>query len=42
MGNWSMDISADRINNVWNYKKINIRIKNPPEKKQTIEILTAE
>ena len=41
-GNASMDISADRIDNVWNYKKINIRIKKPIENKQTIEILTAE
>jgi hypothetical protein len=37
-----MDISADRINNKWNYSKIKIRIKNPPEKKQTIEIKTRE
>lgn len=41
-GRASMDISADRINNLWNYKKINIRIKNPPEKKQTIKIITTE
>jgi hypothetical protein len=37
-----MDITADRINNEWNYNKINIRIKNPPEKKQTIELISAE
>ena len=37
-----MDITATRINNKWNYKKINIRIKNPPEKRQTIEIVNAE
>lgn len=42
LGKASMDISADRIDNVWSYKKINIRIKNPLEKKQTIEIITAE
>lgn len=37
-GKASMDISADRINNTWKYNKINIRIKNPPENKQEIEI----
>jgi len=37
-----MDIIADKVNNEWVYKKINIRIKNPPEKKQTIEIIKAE
>ncbi|WP_299223373.1 cytochrome c oxidase assembly factor Coa1 family protein [uncultured Aquimarina sp.] len=35
----SMDISADKINGEWNYKKINIRIKKPIEEKQTIKIL---
>jgi hypothetical protein len=37
-----MDITATRINNKWNYKKINVRIKNPPEKRQIIEIVKAE
>lgn len=37
-----MDIIADRINNEWMYKKIDIRIKNPPEQKQTIEIIKSE
>ncbi|SRX56136.1 cytochrome c oxidase assembly factor Coa1 family protein [Aequorivita sp. CIP111184] len=41
-GKAKLDISADRINNEWNYTKINVRIKNPPESKQTIEILKAE
>tara|TARA_Y100001934_G_C11956515_1_gene587424 strand:+ start:205 stop:651 length:447 start_codon:yes stop_codon:yes gene_type:complete len=41
-GKARMDITADRINGKWNYSKINVRIKNPPEKKQTIEINTAE
>ncbi len=41
-GKASMDISADRIDNTWNYKKINIRIKKPIENKQIIEILTVE
>ena len=35
-GKAMLDISADRINESWNYKKINIRIKSPPEKKETI------
>ena len=41
-GKARMDISADRIKNEWKYTKINVRIKNPPELKQTIEIATAE
>lgn len=41
-GKARMDITADRINDEWNYNKINIRIKNPPDKKQTIEIIKAE
>ncbi|QLE02377.1 hypothetical protein HX109_12725 [Galbibacter sp. BG1] len=41
-GKARMDITADRINNEWNYSKINVRIKNPSEKKQTIEIKTTE
>lgn len=41
-GKASMDISANRMNNAWKYTKINIRIKNPPEKKQTIAIRTSD
>ena len=41
-GKARMDITADKINNEWNYIVINIRIKNPPEKKQMIEIIKAE
>jgi hypothetical protein len=41
-GKAKLDISADRINNERNYTKINVRIKNPPENKQTIEILKVE
>lgn len=41
-GRAKMDISADRINKEWEYTKINVRIKNPPEIKQTIEIATGE
>jgi hypothetical protein len=37
-----MDITAERVNGVWNYSKINVRIKNPPNKKQMIEINTVE
>lgn len=37
-----MDITADKIGDSWNYRTIRIRIKNPPEKRQTIEILTAK
>lgn len=38
-GKARMYILADRMSNEWQYKKINIRIKSPPEKKQMIEIL---
>lgn len=41
-GKAKMDIAADRISEAWSYTKINIRIKSPVEKKQTIEIITAE
>lgn len=41
-GKANMDISADRINNEWNYNEINIRIKNPPEKKQELKIYPGE
>ena len=41
-GKAKLDISADRIHNEWNYTKIKVRIKNPPESKQTIEILKLE
>ena len=37
-----MDITADKINNAWEYKIINVRIKNPPKNKQTIKIFKAE
>ncbi len=41
-GKANMDISADRINNTWQYTEINLRIKNPPENKQEIEIYKGE
>jgi len=34
-----MDGIAERINDSWDYKKITIRVKNPPEKRQTINVL---
>ncbi|AFL79959.1 hypothetical protein Aeqsu_0447 [Aequorivita sublithincola DSM 14238] len=37
-GKAMIDIVANLINDAWSYKKIQIRIKTPPEKKQTIEI----
>lgn len=41
-GKGNLDISANRINDVWVYKIIKIRIKTPPHKKQTIEITTED
>ncbi|CAM3744182.1 cytochrome c oxidase assembly factor Coa1 family protein [Flavobacterium gelidilacus] len=38
-GKAMLDISAELNNDTWNYKKITVRIKNPVEKKETIEIL---
>ena len=38
-GNARMDITAIKNNTEWEYKIINVRIKNPPENKQTIEIV---
>lgn len=37
-GKARMDIMAYRINGKWIYSKIYVRIKNPPENKQTIKI----
>lgn len=39
-GKAKMDITARKIKGTWHYSKINVRIKNPPENKQTIEIIT--
>ena len=39
-GKAKMDISAVRINDNWDYKKINIRITSPKENRQTIEIIS--
>jgi hypothetical protein len=36
-GKGKMDISAERNGTAWNYKKINIRIKNPKEEIQIIK-----
>ena len=38
-GNARMDITAIKNNTEWEYKIINVRIKNPTENKQTIEIV---
>ena len=41
-GKANLDISANRINDVWVYKIIKIRIKTPPQKKQTIKITSED
>lgn len=41
-GKAKMDITANLINDNWDYEKINLRISEPIEKKQTIEIITTE
>ncbi len=33
-----LDVVANRKNDGWEYEKINIRVKNPPEKRQTIVV----
>jgi len=38
-GKAKMDISADRIDGQWVFKRINVRIKNSDNSKQTIEII---
>ena len=38
-GRAALDIIADRLDNKWRYRKINLRIKKPIENKQTIKIL---
>jgi hypothetical protein len=38
-GKAMLDISADLYNEIWSFKALKIRIKSPPEKKETIEIL---
>lgn len=40
-GKAMLDISADRTNEKWHYKKINVRIKKPIEKAETIAIITS-
>jgi len=40
-GKAMLDISADRTNETWHYKKINVRIKKPIEKAETISIITS-
>lgn len=41
-GKANIDISADKISGKWSYTKINVRIKKPVDKKQTIEIYSTE
>lgn len=37
--NAMMDVAAERAGEHWDYHKIDVRIKNPPEKKQTIKVI---
>jgi len=37
-----IDITADKINDVWVYKLIKVRVKQPEDKRQTIEVLNLE
>ena len=37
-----IDINADKINDIWIYKLIKVRVKKPSDKKQTIEILSVK
>ena len=39
LGKAMLDISADLINKTWSINALKIRIKSPPEKKETIEII---
>jgi hypothetical protein len=41
-GKAMLDISAELINETWSFNVLKIRIKNPPEKKETIEILSTQ
>lgn len=41
-GRAKLDLTANRIEKGWKYTKINVRIKNPPEKRQTIVIATVD
>ena len=37
--NAMLDISAERAGEEWDYEMIRVRVKNPPEKKQTIQLV---
>jgi len=41
-GNARLDIIANKVNNEWHYKTINVRIKNPKDQQQTITVLKTE
>lgn len=40
-GTAKMDMAAHRVDAVWQYETINLRVKDPQETTQTIEIITA-
>ena len=37
-----IDINADKLNDVWIYKLIKVRVKKPANKRQTIDVLNLE
>ena len=37
-----MDISADKVDDIWVYKLIKVRVKKPEKQRQTIDILDVE
>ncbi|MFD2917985.1 cytochrome c oxidase assembly factor Coa1 family protein [Psychroserpens luteus] len=37
-----LDIIADKVDDVWGYKLINVRVKQPKDQKQTIAILSLD
>lgn len=41
-GKARLDIVAAKQDSIWNYTKIQVRIKTPPEKQQTISIIPSE
>jgi len=41
-GKARMDILANLVQGKWNYEEIKVRIKNPPEKRQSISVIPAE
>ena len=41
-GKARLDIVANKVDNNWSYKSINVRIKQPQDQKQTIAIVTKD